>query len=505
MPASSAVDEPSVEESSTSCSLERLLDTALTDEERGELVRMAVEGSCNDATSAHDAGSTAESDRKLYPYPRMPQIEVSTHFDDIISTRDHTLHETRAERWRRIRIVTLYLVTITILFADMNLLAPNLSVIADEFGMTDEQRDVNLGGLIALGFFFVGAPVSFLVGWLADSMNRSPLFAGTVFFGEIGCLMVYFVHEYWQLYICRVMTGVSVGGAIPVIYSVVGDLYPAKQRAAIAAVVTTGTGLGMGLGQAMAGSVDSWRTPFLVVSIPGLICSGLVLFIKDPPRGAKEEAVLERQRHRRPVPSTLSESERRTPAAFSHGNKTEKMTLENCGMDLKVSTLAASMPRRRDRIEPIDPIEAPENEGSGQSGEESEQETSKYVSCRSTCELVKIPSVALTIAQALPGALPFGFCATFLNDFLQQERGYTKQEATGVLLTFGVGNAVGVIIGGCLGHFSYKKDVRGPPFVMGISLMLGCIPFYFLINSVDSDASVSCCLGLMCCIFAWRL
>lgn len=63
----------------------------------------------------------------------------------------------------------------------------------------------------------------------------------------------------------------------------------------------------------------------------------------------------------------------------------------------------------------------------------------------------------------------------------------TKQEATGVLLTFGVGNAIGVILSGFLGHFAYKKDIRAPPVIMGSSLILGCIPFYFLINTVEGD------------------
>jgi MFS family permease len=65
------------------------------------------------------------------------------------------------------------------------------------------------------------------------------------------------------------MTGISIGGSIPVIYSVLGDLYPANQRSAIAAVITTGTGLGMGIGQVIAGSLDSWRLPFVIVAIPG--------------------------------------------------------------------------------------------------------------------------------------------------------------------------------------------------------------------------------------------
>ena len=85
---------------------------------------------------------------------------------------------------------------------------------------------------------------------------------------------------------------------------------------------------------------------------------------------------------------------------------------------------------------------------------------------------------------------PFGFCATFLNDFLQQERGMTKEAATGVLVTFGAGNAIGVVIGGLLGR-SYKKDVRLPPLFMGISLIIGCIPFYFFLNHVSEDANTA--------------
>ena len=83
-------------------------------------------------------------------------------------------------------------------------------------------------------------------------------------------------------------------GAIPVIYSVLGDLFPSKQRVAIAAIVTTGTGIGTGIGQVLAGFTASWRTPFILVSIPGLLCSFFMLFIEDPKRGSYEAAVLER-------------------------------------------------------------------------------------------------------------------------------------------------------------------------------------------------------------------
>mmetsp|Transcript_3079 Transcript_3079/g.5366 ORF Transcript_3079/g.5366 Transcript_3079/m.5366 type:complete len:111 (+) Transcript_3079:244-576(+) len=43
--------------------------------------------------------------------------------------------------------------TVMWLFADQNLMAPNLTAIAKSFGMTDEQRDQKLGGEVSLAFF----------------------------------------------------------------------------------------------------------------------------------------------------------------------------------------------------------------------------------------------------------------------------------------------------------------------------------------------------------------
>lgn len=282
-------------------------------------------------------------------------------------------------------------------------MAPNLSAIADEFGMDDNTRDVKLGGMIALGFFFVGAPVSFLVGWLADSINRSLLFASTVFVGELGCLGAAFVKSYPQLYVCRVLTGIAIGGAIPVIYSVLGDLYAANQRTAISAVITTGTGIGAGIGQVIAGSMASWRLPFIVVAVPGLICSVLLLGINDPERGASEAAVIERQQN-----TPLEEVDDRTLESESSTSMALQDAVVKCQAAMPVPQCAS--------------VEG-EQEGAQAAPEDiMNQDTSisRFVSCTSTKELMKIPTVVLTILQAAPGALPFGFVSTFLNDFLQE-------------------------------------------------------------------------------------
>lgn len=195
-------------------------------------------------------------------------------------------------------------------------------------------------------------------------------------------------------------------------------------------VTSMDIGLGMGMGQIIAGSVNSWRLPFVYVAIPGLICSVLLLFVNDPQRGAKEAAVMEAQRHdatRERVPSTLSESDRRTMTSLSNlaSNNT---TLENLGMDIQGSAVAVSTVLVQQELNGVKSDQRSPNIDDEVPVVSSNRACvfCKSISCDDTCKLLKIPSVLLTILQAAPGALPFGFCATFYNDFLQEQRGMTK-------------------------------------------------------------------------------
>ena len=129
---------------------------------------------------------------------------------------------------RRNWALALFSITTVLLFADQNLMSPNLTAIAEDFNLDDEERDRKLGGDISLAFFIIGAPASFLVGLLADTSNRAKIFGWTVFIGEAACFGTYFVQSYAQLYVCRAVTGFSVGGALPVIYSILGDLFSAE-------------------------------------------------------------------------------------------------------------------------------------------------------------------------------------------------------------------------------------------------------------------------------------
>jgi MFS family permease len=368
--------------------------------------------------------------------------------------------------------------TVAFLFADQNLLAPNLSIIADEFHFTDAQRDDLLGGKIAIGFFIVGGFISILAGYLTDVSNRIPLFSFIVFFGESACMLTYWTTTYWQLFICRVLTGISIGGATPIIFSIFGDLYSENERANVSTFVGLSMSLGVckyyfiyyfiifihiifiALGQMLAGFLGSshgWRLPFLIIAIPSLFLALLILMtVKEPVRGSQEREV---RLLRRSVTS-----------------RQETISLEQptCG-DVERDT------RRRPSVDgpllhPIDTL--------GDNGVYSREVIySERIDCTKVGILLRTPSALLVFLQGIPGCLPWGMVYTFLNDYFSNDRGMSVAAATLALTTFGIGGFAGMISGGLLGQWLYNRKKSWQCFLMGSTTMISVLPMLYLLNS----------------------
>eukprot|EP01031_Cornospumella_fuschlensis_P005328 gene5328-6636_t len=185
--------------------------------------------------------------------------------------------------------------TVFCIYADQNILAPNLSAIAKDFGFSDKERDQKLGGYIAVGFFIIGGPAALLIGYLADFCNRTFLFGIVVILGESSTLGAYWVQNFGQLLACRVLTGISIGGATPIIFSLLGDMYSGSQRIYMSTLVGLSLSAGIAGGQLVAGLVGpwlGWRAPFLLVAVPSLICACTILLtVEEPRRGDQEKAV----------------------------------------------------------------------------------------------------------------------------------------------------------------------------------------------------------------------
>ena len=108
-------------------------------------------------------------------------------------------------------------------------------------------------------------------------------------YSEAPCLATIFVTQYWQLWVTRAFTGVAVGGALPLVFSLAGDMFPPDQRSHASSIIGLCMMIGISLGQAVAGYMGptyGWRLPFVVVAVPGIIVAVLFFFtVSEPKRG----------------------------------------------------------------------------------------------------------------------------------------------------------------------------------------------------------------------------
>ena len=97
-------------------------------------------------------------------------------------------------------------------------------------------------------------------------------------------------------------------------------------------------------------------------------------------------------------------------------------------------------------------------------------------------------SNSILMAQGFFSSLPFGILFVFFNDYLSQERGFSVPDATFIVLVFGVGCAVGGILGGYLGAWIQSIRRSLLPLFMAATTMLGILPFFGLLNGHTTNA-----------------
>jgi len=286
------------------------------------------------------------------------------------------------------------------LFADQNLMAPNLTRIAEDFGFSEVERDVKLGGNISLVFWILGGVISLSIGYLTDLISRRKLFLAVVLIGEIPCLLTGFTQTYTQLFWMRALTGIGIGGALPLTFSLVGDYFPHDRRAAAAGYLGLAMGVGIAVGQLIAGFVGptyGWRLPFILVALPNFFLGILFwLTVKEPARGRMVYA--------------------------------------------------------------------------------------GRVNWKEYKRLFRIKTNIFVFFQGIPGTVPWGVFFVFLNDYYSQDKGFSVENATLIVMAVGLAAIIGAFTGGLVGNRLYRVKPRYLPILCGITTLAGIIPMAVLIN-----------------------
>lgn len=122
-------------------------------------------------------------------------------------------------------IIVLMAINIIFLTADNNIIGAVLREVEREFGV--DSGDV---GLISFFFTVQGAAVSIIWGYFTDKVTRKKLFALSIFVAEIPCALTYFAPNFTISFILRVLTGIGVGAAFPIVFSMLGDIFDKKRE-----------------------------------------------------------------------------------------------------------------------------------------------------------------------------------------------------------------------------------------------------------------------------------
>lgn len=192
---------------------------------------------------------------------------------------------------RRFTLVILALV-MAVLNSDANIMAPKLATIREEFGVGDSSI-----GLMKGLFTFIGAIVSLFWGYFSDKASRKRLFTIAILIGELPCALTAFAHDYSLFFALRILSGIGLGAAFPLVFSIIGDVFDEKERpmatGTISVAIAAGTILGILLGGYIGGEGD-WRASFLVASLPNLLFIALFYFLcPEAKKAASEEATRE--------------------------------------------------------------------------------------------------------------------------------------------------------------------------------------------------------------------
>mmetsp|Transcript_16359 Transcript_16359/g.37421 ORF Transcript_16359/g.37421 Transcript_16359/m.37421 type:complete len:782 (+) Transcript_16359:438-2783(+) len=181
-------------------------------------------------------------------------------------------------------------------WTSQNLLSPNLSLIAEDFGYDDPlDRDRLFGSNLALVGLVLSLPLSACIGFATDVVrSRRLLISATVLAGGLSTLWTGLATTYNELLICRFIQCAAMSGSVPCVFSLMSDWYSENERNAASSVFQAAMGAGILIGQCYSGFTTNlgWRHPFLVSGFATVVSSFLVLaFVTDPVRGGREGAL----------------------------------------------------------------------------------------------------------------------------------------------------------------------------------------------------------------------
>lgn len=213
---------------------------------------------------------------------------------DILAAEPRARPNTAAAARRRgIVLITLTFVYV-LNFLDRQLLGILAKPIQDTLHITDGQLGL-IGGLYFAFFYcFIAIPV----GWFADRTNRVSVVALACAIWSGATIACGLAATFPQLVIARMTVGFGEAGGVPPSYAIITDTFPPGTRGTALSIYNLGPPIGAAIGIAFGASIAAafdWRYAFIAIGGIGVVTAIAVrLLIREPVRGALDDAATTR-------------------------------------------------------------------------------------------------------------------------------------------------------------------------------------------------------------------
>ena len=190
-------------------------------------------------------------------------------------------------------------------FFDRTIPAIIIEPIRMEWHLSDFQL-----GIIGTAFTLVYAIAGLPLGRMADNGSRKKIMGWGLAVWSGLTAVNGLAGSFWTFLLVRMGVGIGEASYAPAANSLIGDLFPAHRRARAMGIFMLGLPLGLLLAfftiGAMVTAFDSWRAPFFIAAVPGLVLAVFMFFIREPKRGAAESVRMSEEKIDKPIRRVLS-------------------------------------------------------------------------------------------------------------------------------------------------------------------------------------------------------
>jgi MFS family permease len=179
-------------------------------------------------------------------------------------------------------------------YADRNLLGAVSPAVKAELGVTD----ADLGFLAGTSFVLFNALLGIALGRIGDRWRRNRLLALGIGLWSVMTVLSGLAATYGQLVAARIGVGVGEATMGAVGYSMLADIFPPRQRAAVFSIFICGPFIGLSLSLGFGGWIadrfhatclagalclpGGWRAAFVMFGLVGAAVAVLVAFLGEP-------------------------------------------------------------------------------------------------------------------------------------------------------------------------------------------------------------------------------